>query len=81
MGYTVHRIVIEEKGNLTITPHDKNIYVFKDFDITGAKGVVVGEIDVPEELVQQAEAYYEAQETLCSRLPEIEGLVRSFKSD
>lgn len=65
LKYPIHRLVIPERDNLTITPHKKNLYVWKDDEV---RGDVVAEIDIPGSLVQDAETYLEIRLRLDERL-------------
>ena len=71
-GYTVKRIVIEGEDNLAITPHDNQVYAFTDFDIKGGCKVI-GEIEVPDELVEKAFAFVRTK-------AEFDGLKDTFEA-
>ena len=63
MGFTTTRLVIEEKGNLAITLHKKEMHVYPHFLIK-EECEVVGEVDVPDEMVEKAEALLRAKAEL-----------------
>ncbi len=52
-GFTVKRLVVEERDNLAITPHNNQVYAFTGFDLKG-NCEVIGEVEVPDELVEKA---------------------------
>jgi hypothetical protein len=56
-GYTVKRLVVEERDNLAITPHhDNQVYAFTGFNLKDGCEVI-GEVEVPDELVEKALAF------------------------
>lgn len=55
-GFTVKRLVVEEANNLAITPHKNEVYAVIGFDLT-RNCQIIGEIDVPDELVEKALAF------------------------
>jgi hypothetical protein len=61
VGHVVTRIVIAEAGNIAITPYKGQIYVFTGFVFTSASKVI-GEVDVPDDLVNRARAFIHAKE-------------------
>lgn len=70
-GHVVKRIVIAEAGNIAITPYKGQIYVFTGFVFTRSC-TVLGEIDVPDELVERARLFVHAKE-------EFQGLREKFE--
>lgn len=68
-GRTVTRLVIESLNNLAITPDGENLYVGEGRRIDGT---LIAEVDVPDELVEKAQAFLHAKN-------EFEGLRPLFK--
>jgi hypothetical protein len=60
-GQMVKRIIIPEVGNLAITLHGDQIYVFSGYEMDD-ESKRVKEIEVPNELVQKAIACKKAQD-------------------
>lgn len=71
-GYTVKRLVVEERDNLAITPHDNQVYAFTGFDLKDGCEVI-GEVEVPDELVEKALAFIRAK-------AEFDGLKDTFEA-
>ena len=71
-GSTVKRLVVEEKNNLAITPHDNQVYAFTGFDLKN-DCEVIGEVEVPDELVEKALAFVRIK-------AEFDGLKDSFEA-
>ena len=59
-GCTVKRLVVEEADNLAVTPHDGQVYAFTGFDLKGGCEVI-GEVQVPDGLVEKALAFVHAK--------------------
>ena len=74
-GHLVKRIVIVEAGNIAITPYKGQVYVFTGFVFTSASSVV-GEVEVPDELVESARAFVHAKEEFNGLREKFETLLR-----
>jgi len=61
--FDVKRLVLEEAGNLAITPHGGEVYAITDFVLRGDSRVVA-EVDVPNDLIELALALVKAREEL-----------------
>lgn len=74
-GFThnLKRLVIEEAGNLAIALYDDKIFILTDFKINSGCQVI-GEVEVPDELVAKALAFVSAREELNSLKSEIKVL-------
>jgi hypothetical protein len=59
-SYNVKRLIVEGADNLAITPHDDQVYAFTSFDLTD-DCEVLGEVEVPDELVEKALAFVRAK--------------------
>lgn len=70
-GRYIKRIIVEEKDNLAITPHNNEVYVFTGFNLK--KCEVLGEVEVPDVLVEQAHAFAKAKK-------EFDGLKGTFEA-
>lgn len=71
-GYTVKRLVVEEADNLAITPHDNQVYAFTGFNLKD-DCKVIGEVEVPDELVEKALTFVRAK-------AEFDGLKGTFEA-
>lgn len=71
-GSTVRRLVVEEADNLVITPHDDQVHAFTGFNLKD-NCKVIGEVEVPDELVEKALAFVRAK-------AELDGLKGSFEA-
>jgi hypothetical protein len=60
-GSLTKRLVVEEKDNLCITIGEGQLYAFTGFNLDGNEYELVGETEVPDELVEQAFAYTQAK--------------------
>jgi hypothetical protein len=60
MTYEIKRILVPDAANLVITPHGDQVYAWTGF--TG-EYQVVKEIEVPDELVEEALAFVQVKET------------------
>ena len=61
-GTLTKRLVIGEKDNLCITIGEGQLFAFTGLDLTEADYELVGETEVPDELVEQAFAYAQAKD-------------------
>ena len=61
-GKEVKRLVVEEANNLAITPHNDQVYAFTGFDSTSDGTKLLGEVEVPDELVEKALTFVRAKE-------------------
>jgi len=71
-GYQVKRLVVEEKNNLAITPDDNQLYAIIGFDLRNDYEVI-GEVEVPDDLVEKALAFVRAK-------AEFDGLKGTFEA-
>ena len=51
-GYYVRRLLVKDLNDLAITPHGNQVYI--DIGFTNQKSKVLGEVDIPDELIQVA---------------------------
>jgi len=64
-GRNIKRLVVEEAENLAITPDQGRVFVWINFDVHADDSCkVIGEVDVPDELVRKALALAHAQTEL-----------------
>jgi len=63
-GCEVIRFIVAEADNLVITFHDKQVYARTGFDLKsdGGDAKLLGEAEVPDELVEKALAFVRAKE-------------------
>lgn len=73
-GFTVKRLVVEEKDNLAITPHNDQVYVFTGFNLD-ADCEIIGEVEVSNELVEEALAFIRAKAELNSHMDSFKALL------
>jgi len=71
-GYTAKRLVVEEAGNLIITSRDNQVCAFTGFNLE-EDCKVIGEVEVPDELVEKALAFVRAK-------AEFDGLKDAFEA-
>ena len=80
-GYEIKRLVVEEANNLAITLLGSDVYARTGFEFeserhpSGQEPEVLGEIEVPDEIVEKALALVRAQEELNSFKDVIEALL------
>lgn len=72
-SYEIKRLVIESKDNLAITPHNNEILVFTGFKLSD--GEIIGEVEIPDELVEKALAFIKAKAEFDSLKSEFEALI------
>jgi hypothetical protein len=72
-SHTVKRILVPDADNLVITPHEGEVYAWTG----GLEGEyeVIGEVDVPDELVVRALAFARAKKEFDSLVKRFEGLI------
>ena len=58
-GQTIKRLVVEKAGNLAITIYNDEVHAFPNFDMKDAE--VIGEVEVPDELVDKALRFAKAK--------------------
>ncbi|KKS94166.1 MAG: hypothetical protein UV68_C0014G0019 [Candidatus Collierbacteria bacterium GW2011_GWC2_43_12] len=63
-GQYTKRLVIEELDGLTITLMDNHVTAFFGFDLTVEKCDILGEVNVPDDLVEIAVNYASANEAM-----------------
>jgi hypothetical protein len=73
MGYNIKRILIPEANNLAITPHNGEVFVF-EFEPEREYNVLK-EIEVPDELVQEAVAFLQRKKEFNSLIKQFEMLL------
>jgi hypothetical protein len=73
-GRSVKRLVIENKNNLAITPLDDEVYALTGFNLKDS--TIIGEVEVPDELVEVALAFANIKTKLDSLRGSFQKLLR-----
>jgi len=75
IGRLIRRIVVDCPDKLTITSFHRQLFVFTGFVFTSSCRIV-GEVEVPDELVENARSFIRAKEEFNCLREKFEGLVR-----
>lgn len=74
MTYEVKRIFVPDADNLVITPHRDQVYAWTGFE--GEECTVIKEIEVPDELVEEALAFVKVKNKFNGLKEKFEELIK-----
>ncbi len=75
MSNEAKRILIPEKNNLVITPHEEEIYIWEGFEFDKRDCKKIREIEIPSELVERALSFLQQKKEFYQLKDEFEKLL------